>query len=540
MFNDHDLPLNADTALGVSRPNAVFAVGLIAFALVVYAFVPMRFEVNDDTVMMMLASGAYSGEPSSYLVFINALLGACLSWLYQMAPSLPWYPGMMLLALSICVGLVLAMAAQNSALTTAGRSGLTIALVALLISLTVEVQFTTVAAMSVALGAWGVLTIRSSALVIVSAVLLIFGFLLRFDAGMLVVVVAAPFFVLGLSQKTTSINRNVSLCALITVAVALEVLGTSIYSGTDPDYWAFNALRGEINDNPHALLTADALPPGISLNDLTLFRSFFADQTVFDLEQLQALHAAVMANADSVTVRDWARALASILTKPVVLFTLGLAICMVLACTNGKHRMWLIAGCFAFVLPLLWVEMFATLKERVALSAIGAVLVAAFALHHTPSRSKAVRMGTQLMLAGLTLSFFLSSAIDLRLSVLGRPVFQDQARVIGDWDGPVYAFGNHLAIANARLFSDDLAPLEGNIEFAGWLVGHPENDEPLRHTDLLTDNAAVFLRQHPAAEEVIELLVTSLAENYGIQASAEVVVADGSSMLVQFHAERRP
>ncbi len=65
-------------------------VGLIS--LVIIWNLPWRFQTNDDEVMMWLVSGAYTGKPESYAVFIHPILSWIFSKLFTLAPSVPWYP----------------------------------------------------------------------------------------------------------------------------------------------------------------------------------------------------------------------------------------------------------------------------------------------------------------------------------------------------------------------------------------------------------------------------------------------------------------
>ncbi|TFV97248.1 hypothetical protein E4S40_00910 [Algoriphagus kandeliae] len=61
-------------------------------ALVLIWFLPWRFQVNDDELMMWLVSGAYTGHPESYAVFIHPVLSWLFSKLYNFFPTIPWYP----------------------------------------------------------------------------------------------------------------------------------------------------------------------------------------------------------------------------------------------------------------------------------------------------------------------------------------------------------------------------------------------------------------------------------------------------------------
>jgi hypothetical protein len=61
-------------------------------AVILIWFLPWRFQTNDDELMMWLVSGAYTGTPESYAVFIHPLLSWLFSKLYTFFPAIPWYP----------------------------------------------------------------------------------------------------------------------------------------------------------------------------------------------------------------------------------------------------------------------------------------------------------------------------------------------------------------------------------------------------------------------------------------------------------------
>lgn len=75
-----------------SKHFLVFWSLLGAGAMIIIWFLPWRFQVNDDEIMMWLVSGAYTGTPESYAVFIHPLLSWIFSKCYSYAPSIPWYP----------------------------------------------------------------------------------------------------------------------------------------------------------------------------------------------------------------------------------------------------------------------------------------------------------------------------------------------------------------------------------------------------------------------------------------------------------------
>ena len=68
----------------------IFIFTSVFFIIAAY-LLPIRFETNDDVVMLLLASGNITGTPEFFLVFINAIYGFLVSSLYKIFPFVEWY-----------------------------------------------------------------------------------------------------------------------------------------------------------------------------------------------------------------------------------------------------------------------------------------------------------------------------------------------------------------------------------------------------------------------------------------------------------------
>ena len=51
----------------------------------------IKYEVSDDFVMELIVSGAYSGQPSPYIMFMNPIIGELLKALYSLNQNINWY-----------------------------------------------------------------------------------------------------------------------------------------------------------------------------------------------------------------------------------------------------------------------------------------------------------------------------------------------------------------------------------------------------------------------------------------------------------------
>ena len=66
----------------------LFSCFIVGISLV---FLPFRFEENDDVIMLLLASGNYTGNFESNLIFINPIYGGLVAFLYKSIKGIEWY-----------------------------------------------------------------------------------------------------------------------------------------------------------------------------------------------------------------------------------------------------------------------------------------------------------------------------------------------------------------------------------------------------------------------------------------------------------------
>ena len=105
--------------LTVDRVSAltIFTLLLVAFPAIVFDF---YYDLNDDTLIKDIVSGAYTGTPSGYCVQLLYPLAWLIALLYKVIPNVAWY------GLFLCVcqfGAVVLIAVRLTAIfkTTKGR-----------------------------------------------------------------------------------------------------------------------------------------------------------------------------------------------------------------------------------------------------------------------------------------------------------------------------------------------------------------------------------------------------------------------------------
>ena len=69
--------------------------GAFVFTLLLALLLTVQFDfyydLNDDTMIKDIVSGAYTGEPSGYCIQMLYPLAWCLALFYRAIPTVPWY-----------------------------------------------------------------------------------------------------------------------------------------------------------------------------------------------------------------------------------------------------------------------------------------------------------------------------------------------------------------------------------------------------------------------------------------------------------------
>lgn len=225
-------------------------VGLIAF-LIVWNL-PWRFQVNDDLIMMWLVSGAYTGIPESYAVFIHPLLSWILSTVYAGAPEVPWYAISWFGVLFLSYLLILSKISRigDSPQWKHFFSGF--ALIAIM-HFCFFLQFTIVAGIASIAGLLILdrgKTNYPKSIIAVAWLLIVLSLMIRWESMVLVGFGFLLFNILFVSK--TEIKSVLKLFSLLILVFGLAV-GSKYYweiNSEYSDFLAFNKARASVIDHP--------------------------------------------------------------------------------------------------------------------------------------------------------------------------------------------------------------------------------------------------------------------------------------------------
>lgn len=236
------------------RPNSflLFWSLLALGAMTLIWFLPWRFQVNDDEIMMWLVSGAYTGTPESYAVFIHPILSWAFSKLYTLAPSIPWYPLTWFLVIWLSfLGLIFTLHQRRSSYNE--NNILLLLCLSLFLHFTLFLQFTIVAGIS---GISGLLLLfsgkgeKNKRLVIFSFFLLSISILIRWESFVLVFLGFGFFYFIFYSRPgiLNALRFFLFPCILLVIFLGSKIIWEQ--QSEYHDFIQYNKARAAVSDHP--------------------------------------------------------------------------------------------------------------------------------------------------------------------------------------------------------------------------------------------------------------------------------------------------
>ena len=513
--------------------------GLIALLLVLNAaffalmawVLPIRFEENDDVMMCLIANGLYSGSPDAHLVYINALYGQVLAWLYTWTRAVEWY------TLSFAVLHVVSMTVIDYTILRTRHNGYVkliwlIFLYIMWVRIILSFQFTTTAGL-VCLA--GVLLLQREGWrnLLAGCGLVFVASLIRFHSAALVALLMMPVMVY---QWKFNWRKYVPMVVLLALVVGARWANSQYYKAEDWQYYKqYNALRAKLNDNPNARSERvyDNLPNGVVRQDYDLLLRFTPDPEVMNLETLQAISRNVKEMPLSQKVLNVER-----LDKYAwIIVTLLLLMVLVDMSRPEKKMHFLMAGSALFVLGLLvLVSLDGFVKNRVFLCFVVPVVMAFYRLLPEVIGRKRLITMSGLMTVLCVLYVLQTAAVRnddyYRRNVIWRafqqPLVQtlppdSRLATVGTWFGMQYMNPFQIKQLNTRKFA------------LGWFTYIPFNKEICESfVDLMQDNMYIFVpADFQEATSMLNSVRQQIAFHYGIPSHIELYRRNGAYAIVR-------
>jgi len=269
--------------------RSVFWVALGFFTMLILWFLSWRFQTNDDVIMMWLVSGAYTGEPEPYAVFIHPSLSLGLSILYDHFPRFNWY------GLFWYLFLFLAYSGLIQIIFRVIKPELRILFCTLVFVISTHFclfpQFTLVAGWcmisALLLFFYEGVSRKDNGVKIFGFILLVIGLTVRIESCFLIFIGWIVFQIF--SNGMRALSKNLPRYALIILFFGLAFGSKLIYekNNVDKEYLAFNKARSSVIDHPvfYHLSRNGGIEKG---TDWEYFSRWFMDDLDLGVDELEA------------------------------------------------------------------------------------------------------------------------------------------------------------------------------------------------------------------------------------------------------------
>lgn len=275
----------------------------------------MKYEVSDDFMMEVMVSGAYTGTPSPYIMFMNPLIGLFLSTLYKLHASLNWYfyfqVAMIFLSLTGITYLIL----------KKKRTSFTLLLAVLFIGffsndLYQLMQFTKTATVTIGCGCFFLITAIvqeniSYKRLLLGACYVFIGTMIRNKCFYITVaflfLTCCLLFLRHLKQNQCSYKVMIKplfiFACTLGICYAFVYGSSKVFTSMHPDYAAYkeyNEARAIITDYPvdgYQNLKDDLSAIGVSENDFYNLAHFgYGDTQIYDADYVKQVSEIIAAH----------------------------------------------------------------------------------------------------------------------------------------------------------------------------------------------------------------------------------------------------
>jgi hypothetical protein len=256
---------------------SVFFTTLIVFWLVLFHF-PIRFEENDDILMLLLSNGQYTGQYESNLVFIHMFYGKLLNFLYSKKYNIEWYTLLFFIFHFLSMTVILYRITVFK-LVTYIKISLFFFICIVYLNFLIYLQFTTTA-FSLAIAGVLILDFNNKITILISALLLLISSFIRFDVAILVYTIMS--FSYFLTSRKNICKRNIFyILMFFIVLVFINKIPSLFLDNEWHNYYSTIKLTTKVWDNLLADGTKSIYQGVCSEADYNLLKFFYLDKDVF-------------------------------------------------------------------------------------------------------------------------------------------------------------------------------------------------------------------------------------------------------------------
>tara|TARA_B110000967_G_scaffold208804_1_gene262283 strand:- start:604 stop:2199 length:1596 start_codon:yes stop_codon:yes gene_type:complete len=506
----------------------------ILLSIILNYFFSVRFEENDDVVMLLISSGKYSGTIDNHLVFINFIFGSFLNLFYSFSTEIEWYTISFIALNTLAISLIAKLIFKSS-YSIIFKIVLLLFLFSIFINFSVALQFTrTAAILSIA----GLSVIYNTKYKYVGALVFVFGTLIRFEAAILILLISLPLFLLSTKNlKDYIFNKNFRIIIFTLLISIFFKMGDYTYYYIDSDWKSFmeyNELRGKINDNPNAKNSSLKLPKNILLQDYQLLQSAHTNLSAITYNELEQIYQSIDERSLWQKINN-SKSLIGKYRNYLLLVTL---VTFLFFYQNKEQRFKILLTFFIFMGLLFYISLNANVKPRVFYSAFFAVM---FFLIYLNERRVIGLINLTIFILILSFSgkiLYKSYKIE-RSNKLLENTFNKQSELINEYlkgKNKLIPFGTSYRIEHSNPFCLSSTFPSQKILFSGWLTNIPLNKDKFDSFKYYIDDYSLLINASSA--EFIPLLISSsLLRQNNIKVLSKIIVNEQNVSIIEFRTD---
>lgn len=264
---------------------------LLIFNLILIStafFIPCIHQTLDDELILLFASGAYTGTPSPFLIYSSYFYGIVLSTLYKTWPVLEWYSILQFILHLLSINIFL-YTICNSSIKRNLKLLLSILLLLFSLYILIALQYTFLASeISIA----SIVIIRyfnSKKKYIIAFTLFFIAANIRLAAALLPFIVYLPTIVIPFNFKQKQYIKNIVYhFILLLTALSLYSFDNYIYNKDSQwkSYIEYNDYRQYINDNPSSSIGYSLFNDSIKIKEYKLLNFRVNDGNILNTTDL--------------------------------------------------------------------------------------------------------------------------------------------------------------------------------------------------------------------------------------------------------------
>lgn len=505
----------------------LLVINTIIFIIAALGF-PIRFKENDDIMMCLIANGGYSGSPDCHLVFINAIYGTLLKWLYLLIPTIEWYTISFSIVHIISISCIIYLIVKKQDQNIYIKLVWFLFVYVIWIRMIATMQFTTTAGIAVIAGCW--LMCKGTNLYnIVGGILIIIASLIRFQVAGLVVLLFIPLFIY---QFNFSYKKYLPLIIIGSFIIILKFADYGFYQSPEWKYYKqYNTIRGQLNDNPNADsdYVYNQLPEGVTKTDYEMLLQFVGDPSVIDLEAIDEINEKIKLT----TLKNKIQHLGSLKLYMSVFLILTCLTMLLLINSNKKDKVYILLSFLLFCGIAIGIAMNGTLKNRVFLCMLLSLLLVYYHITSFEMKHKYILffiVGLVLLLNGKYIKQIYKAKNQIEHKLEAWNEITMLLKLMPNNNSYIVPIGTDMYIEAISPFNVIIPNC--NTLCLGWLTAIPFNNNKLNsHIDLVKRDDIYILTD--VNNDSLSSLHAVILNNYGINTFEHVIVVGNNYKIVK-------